>query len=70
MLDAWRVVVVFGAVVIGLIAVMMAFPLLGVMAKAELAPEEDQGFMFYIGTGAPNASIEQMATYQHQAFRP
>jgi multidrug efflux pump len=69
MLDAWRVVVVFGAIVIGLIAVMMAFPLMGVMAKAELAPAEDQSFMFYIGTGAPNASIEQMATYQRQAFQ-
>ena len=69
MLEAWRVVVVFGAVVIGLIALMMAFPLMGVMAKSELAPAEDQSFMFYIGTGAPNASIEQMAGYQHQAFQ-
>ena len=69
MLDSWRVVVAFGAVVIVLIALMMALPLMGVMAKSELAPAEDQGAMFYIGTGAPNASIEQMAGYQRQAFQ-
>jgi multidrug efflux pump len=69
MLDAWQVVVVFGAVVIVLIAVMMGLPLMGVMAKSELAPAEDQSFIFYIGTGAPNASIQQMAGYQHQAFQ-
>ena len=69
MLDAWRVVVVFGAIVIGLIAVMMAFPLMGVMAKAELAPAEDQSFMFYIGTGAPNTSIQQMSTYCGRRFQ-
>ncbi len=69
MLDAWKVVVVFGAVVIVLIAVMMGLPLMGVMAKSELAPAEDQSFIFYIGTGAPNASIQQMAGYQHQAFK-
>ena len=69
MLDAWKVVVVFGAVVIVLIAVMMGLPLMGVMAKSELAPAEDQSFIFYIGTGAPNASIQQMAGYQRQAFK-
>ena len=69
MLDSWRVVVVFGGIVIALIAIMMAFPLMGVMAKSELAPAEDQSFMFYIGTGSPNASIEQMAGYQRQAFQ-
>ena len=42
---------------------------MGVMAKSELAPAEDQSFVFYIGTGAPNASIEQMAGYQRQAFK-
>ena len=69
MLDSWKLVVIFGGVVILLIIVMMGFPGLGVMAKSELAPAEDQSFMFYIGTGAPNASIEQMAGYQHQAFQ-
>ena len=69
MLDAWKVVVVFGGVVILLIVVMMAMPMMGVTAKSELAPAEDQSFMFYIGTGAPNASIQQMAGYQRQAFK-
>jgi multidrug efflux pump len=69
MLDAWKAVVVFGAVVFLLLAVMMFLPLMGVAAKSELAPAEDQSFLFYIGTGPPNASIQQMAGYQHQAFR-
>ena len=68
-LDSWKAVVTFGAVVIVLILVMMALPLMGVMAKSELAPAEDQSFLFYIGTGAPNASIRQMAGYQQQAFK-
>jgi multidrug efflux pump len=69
MLDAWKVVVVFGAVVIVLIGVMMTLPMMGVLAKSELAPAEDQSFLFYIATGAPNASIQQMAGYQRQAFQ-
>jgi multidrug efflux pump len=69
MLDSWPVLVAFGAIVIVLIAVMMELPLMGVTAKSELAPPEDQSFFFYIGTGAPNASIQQMAGYQHQAFQ-
>jgi multidrug efflux pump len=69
MLDAWKAVVVFGAVVIVLIVVMMALPLMGVAAKSELAPPEDQSFLFYIATGAANASIQQMGGYQRQAFQ-
>ncbi|MBS0578575.1 MAG: efflux RND transporter permease subunit [Proteobacteria bacterium] len=69
MLDSWKLVVAFGGIVILLIIVMMGLPLMGVMAKSELAPAEDQGFMFYIATGAPNASIDQMAGYQRQAFQ-
>jgi multidrug efflux pump len=69
MLDAWKAVVVFGAVVIVLILVMMELPLMGVTAKSELAPPEDQSFMFYIATGPANASIQQMGGYQRQAFR-
>jgi multidrug efflux pump len=68
MLNAWKTVVIFGAVIIVLIGVMMELPMLGVSAKSELAPPEDQSFMFYIATGAANASIEQMAGYQRQAF--
>ena len=69
LLDSWKVVVTFGLVVIVLIALMLAMPVAGVVAKSELAPAEDQGFVFYLSTGAPDASIQQMATYQRQAFQ-
>ena len=69
LLDSWKVVVTFGLVVIALIALMLAMPVAGVVAKSELAPAEDQGFVFYLSTGAPDASIQQMATYQRQAFQ-
>jgi multidrug efflux pump len=68
MLEAWKTVVVFGAVVVLLILLMMELPMMGVSAKAELAPAEDQSFMFYIATGPADASIQQMAGYQRQAF--
>jgi multidrug efflux pump len=69
LLDSWKVVVTFGLVVIALIGLMLAMPVAGVVAKSELAPAEDQGFVFYLSTGAPDASIQQMATYQRQAFQ-
>jgi len=69
MLAAWKPVVVFGAVVIVLIGVMAVMPGMGVLAHSELAPPEDQSFMFYIATGPANASIQQMAGYQKQAFQ-
>ncbi|MBS0365805.1 MAG: efflux RND transporter permease subunit [Proteobacteria bacterium] len=69
MLGAWKTVVAFGAVVVVLLVVMMAMPMMGVSAKSELAPPEDQSFMFYIATGPANASIQQMAGYQRQAFQ-
>jgi multidrug efflux pump len=56
-------------VVITLIALMLTIPVAGVVAKSELAPAEDQGVLFYLSTGAPDSSIQQMATYQHQAFQ-
>jgi multidrug efflux pump len=68
MLDSWTAVAVFGLVIISLIGVMFALPLMGVLAKSELAPPEDQGFLFYLSTGAPNASIQQMAAFQAQTF--
>ncbi|MBS0379321.1 MAG: efflux RND transporter permease subunit [Proteobacteria bacterium] len=69
MLEAWRPVVVFGGVIVLLIVVMMAMPMMGVSAKSELAPAEDQSFMFYIATGPANASVQQMSVYQRQAFK-
>ena len=68
-LDSWKVVVTFGLVVIALITLMLTIPVAGVVAKSELAPAEDQGVLFYLSTGAPDSSIQQMATYQHQAFQ-
>ena len=61
--------VTFGLVVITLITLMLTIPVAGVVAKSELAPAEDQGVLFYLSTGAPDASIQQMATYQDQAFQ-
>ncbi|MBV8062965.1 MAG: efflux RND transporter permease subunit, partial [Nevskia sp.] len=69
MLDSWKAVVVFGFVILGLILVMYQFPMMGIQAKKELAPPEDQSFMFYIANGSPDASITQMAGYQHQQFQ-
>ena len=69
MLNSWKAVVVFGLVIFGLIAVMFMFPMMGINAKQELAPPEDQSFMFYIANGPPDASITQMAGYQKQQFK-
>ena len=37
-------------------------------AQSELAPEEDQGFMFYQIKGSPNATAQQMLGYSQQMF--
>ena len=68
MLESWKAVVVFGFIVVALIAVMWSVPMMGVVAKSELAPAEDQSFMFSIANGPPDATTRQMAAYQHQAF--
>jgi multidrug efflux pump len=68
MIDGWKPVVAFGAVVIALIVVMYSLPMMGVRAKSELAPAEDQSFMFHVVNGAPNATAEQMKTYSRQSF--
>jgi multidrug efflux pump len=69
-LRAWKAVVTFGFIVIGLLYAMMTAPGFfgGVMATGELAPAEDQGFLFYLVSGAPNASSKQMLTYTDQLF--
>jgi multidrug efflux pump len=69
MLNSWKAVVAFGAVIVVLLGVMALMPMMGVLAKSELAPPEDQSFMFYLATGAPDASIQQMAVYQDQVFK-
>ncbi|GAP66794.1 acriflavin resistance protein [Mizugakiibacter sediminis] len=61
-LSTWSVVVVMGALLLG------ATFLLGMTAQSELAPEEDQGFLFYQANGAPNATANQMNGYAQQMF--
>lgn len=69
LLGSWRTVVVFGFIIIGLIAVMMTVRLpFGPLIKQELAPPEDQGFLFSLLSGPPDATIQQMSIYSHQAF--
>jgi multidrug efflux pump len=67
-LDAWKAVVAFGFIVIGLIWLMWWAPGMGVQATSELAPGEDQSFMFSILNGPPTATTKQMGVYQRQAF--
>jgi multidrug efflux pump len=61
-LDAWKVLIGFGAIVICLILVMAKF------SQSELAPEEDQGYLLNIMTGPPTATIQQMTMYGEQIF--
>jgi multidrug efflux pump len=68
MLDAWPAVVAFGFLILALTWVMWSLPMMGVLAKSELAPAEDQGFMFSVIQGPPNATTRQMGVYQRQAF--
>jgi multidrug efflux pump len=61
-LMTWKVIVVMGVLLAG------ATFLLGMTSQSELAPEEDQGFVFYQLNGAPNATAEQMLGYSKQIF--
>src|SRR6267378_1983552 len=61
-LATWSVIVVMGALLFG------ATILLGLTAKSELTPEEDQGFLFYQLKAAPNATAQQMLGYSQQMF--
>ncbi|MBX6419522.1 MAG: efflux RND transporter permease subunit [Nevskia sp.] len=63
LLGAWPTVVTFGAVVLVLIAVMFK------MSRSELAPAEDQGYLFHILTGPPDATPQQMKLYSDQTFQ-
>ncbi|MCX7073043.1 MAG: efflux RND transporter permease subunit [Gammaproteobacteria bacterium] len=70
LLGAWKLVVGFGFMIIALLVLMMTAPGFfgGVLATGELAPSEDQGFLFYISSAAPNASAKQMLTYTDQMY--
>lgn len=61
-LSSWVVIVVMGFML------SLATVLAGMTAQSELAPEEDQGFLFYQLNGAPNATSEQMLGYAKQMF--
>jgi multidrug efflux pump len=61
-LSTWSVVVVMGLMLFG------ATVLLGMTSKAELTPEEDQGFLFYQLKASPNATAQQMLGYTQQMF--
>ncbi|GAC1634083.1 MAG: efflux RND transporter permease subunit [Nevskia sp.] len=71
LLSAWGMVVGFGFIIIGLLVLMLIAPGFfgGVLAKGELAPKEDQGFLIHILTGSPNATAEQMLVYANQTFK-
>src|SRR5262249_2050338 len=61
-LDSWRVVVVFGLIIIALIFVLVKF------SQRELAPSEDQGITGNIPTGTPNTTPQQMELYSRQVY--
>jgi multidrug efflux pump len=61
-LSTWSVVIVMGAMLFG------ATVLLGMTAQSELAPDEDQGFLFYQMKSAPNSTAQQMVGYSQQMF--
>ncbi|MGA9420728.1 MAG: efflux RND transporter permease subunit [Rhodanobacteraceae bacterium] len=61
-LNTWSVIVLMGVLLLG------ATVLLGMTAQSQLAPEEDQGFVFYQLNGAPDATANQMQTYSQQMF--
>ncbi|HSE13368.1 MAG TPA: efflux RND transporter permease subunit [Rudaea sp.] len=61
-LATFSVIVVMGILLFG------ATVLLGMTSNRELAPEEDQGFLFYQLKGAPNSTAQQMLGYSQQMF--
>ncbi|MEO6799820.1 MAG: efflux RND transporter permease subunit [Rhodanobacter sp.] len=48
---------------------LLATIALGMTAKSELAPEEDQGAVVGQIVGAPNATAQQMDVYAHQMYK-
>jgi len=62
LLDTWIVIVVMGVLLLG------GTVYLFMTAKAELAPQEDQGIVLMQVLGPPNATPQQMAVYSKQVF--
>ncbi|HEX4232822.1 MAG TPA: efflux RND transporter permease subunit [Caldimonas sp.] len=63
LLATWPVLIVMGALLLGLLLVMFK------MSASELSPEEDQGFVGSQVVGPPTATSEQMLTYAGQIFQ-
>ena len=60
LLDTYAVLIVMSVILIGLLAAMFSF------SQSELAPQEDQGLVLGLMTGAPTATANQMQTYAQQ----
>src|SRR3569833_601791 len=62
-LETWQVLVALGALM------LFGTVFLAMNSQSELAPQEDQGNVLSQTFGPPNATIEQMETYQEQVFQ-
>ncbi len=68
MLGSWGLVVAFGVFIFLLVLAFFLLPSNAGGIKRELAPEEDQGFLFHLLSGPPNATNQQMTQYSKQTF--
>ncbi|MDA3920641.1 MAG: efflux RND transporter permease subunit [Salinisphaera sp.] len=62
-LSTWVVIVVMGGLL------LLATIALGMTAKSELAPQEDQGVVIGVISGPPNATAQQMNVYANQMYK-
>ena len=62
LLQTWSVLVVMGLLLFAALIPLVMF------SKSELAPDEDQGFLFYQLKGPANATAQQMLGYSQQMF--
>jgi multidrug efflux pump len=61
-LETWPVLIVL------LVLLLASLPYLFMTSTSELAPQEDLGFVAYQLIGPPDATIQQMETYSHEAL--
>ena len=62
LLNTWPVLIVMGVILFVLLGLMFK------MSQSELAPQEDQGLVASLVTGAPTATADQMQVYAKQIF--
>ena len=62
LLNTWPVLIVMGGILFVLLGLMFK------MSQSELAPQEDQGLVASLVTGAPTATADQMQVYAKQVF--